>query len=134
MAAPALSCRVGCERELDRSCAGGYASDRVGGCTAQEISDLTRVSQRLPLLADLYSQRRIASNILNAYLGPKTEPKVLAGQIRRGMAIRRVFAPKFQAGEIAVFIPWRGWQPRNLARAWGGAGAGGVMARWRRRR
>ena len=26
------------------------------------------------------------------------------------------------------------WQPRNLARAWGGAGAGGVMARWRRRR
>ena len=80
MAAPALSCRVGCERELDRSCAGGYASDRVGGCTAQEISDLTRVSQRLPLLADLYSQRRIASNILNAYLGPKTEPKVLAGQ------------------------------------------------------
>ena len=30
------------------------------------------------------SQRRIASNILDAYLGPKTGPKVLAGQIRRG--------------------------------------------------
>ena len=42
------------------------------------------MSQRLPLLADLHSQRRIASNILNAYLGPKTGPKVLAGQIRRG--------------------------------------------------
>ena len=26
--------------------------------------------------------------------------------------IRRVFALKFQAGEIALFIPWRGWQPR----------------------
>ena len=61
-----------------------YATDRIGGFTAQEISDLTRVSQRLPLLADLHSQRRIASNILNAYLGPKTGPKVLAGQIRRG--------------------------------------------------
>ena len=61
-----------------------YVTDRIGGFTAQEISDLTRVSQRLPLLADLHSQRRIASNMLNAYLGPKTGPKVLAGQIRRG--------------------------------------------------
>src|SRR6202035_1689105 len=52
--------------------------------TAREIADLTRVSQRLALLADLRSQRRIASNILDAYLGPKTGPKVLAGQIRRG--------------------------------------------------
>src|SRR6202035_5299448 len=39
---------------------------------------------------------------------------------RRRRAIGRVFALKFQAGEIALFIPWRGWQPRNLARAWGG--------------
>ena len=63
-----------------------YATHRIGGFTAQEISDLTRVSQRLPLLADLHSQRRIASNILNAYLGTKTGPKVLAGQIRRAPA------------------------------------------------
>jgi adenylate cyclase len=61
-----------------------YVTDRAGGFTAQEISGLTRVSQRLPLLADLYMQRRIARNILNAYLGPNTGPKVLAGQIRRG--------------------------------------------------
>jgi adenylate cyclase len=61
-----------------------YVTDRTGGFTVQEIADLTRVSQRLALLADLRSQRRIASNILDAYLGPKTGPKVLAGQIRRG--------------------------------------------------
>jgi adenylate cyclase len=61
-----------------------YVTDRVGGFTTQEISDLTHVSQRLPLLVDPYLQRRIATNILNAYLGPKTGPKVLAGQIRRG--------------------------------------------------
>jgi len=36
------------------------------------------------LLADLRNHRRIASNILAAYLGSKTGPKVLAGQIRRG--------------------------------------------------
>ena len=34
-----------------------------------------------------------------------------------------MFALKFQAGEIAVFIPWRGWQPRNSGAALG----------WRRR-
>ncbi len=61
-----------------------YVTDRTGGFTAQEIADLTRVSQRLSLLADLRNQRRIASNILNAYLGPNAGPKVLAGQIRRG--------------------------------------------------
>jgi adenylate cyclase len=61
-----------------------YVTDRIGGFTAQEISDLTRVTRRLPLFADLRNHRRIASNILNAYLGPKTGPKVLAGQIRRG--------------------------------------------------
>jgi len=62
-----------------------YATDRIGGFTDREILDLTRVSQRLSLLADLRNQRRIASNILSAYLGAKTGPKVLAGQIRRGM-------------------------------------------------
>ena len=61
-----------------------YVTDRVGGFTEREISDLTRVSQRLSLLADLRSQRRIASNILTAYLGSNAGPKVLAGQIRRG--------------------------------------------------
>src|SRR5271154_2646951 len=61
-----------------------YVTDRIGGFTAEEISDLTRVTRRLPLFADLHNHRRIASNILNAYLGPKTGPKVLAGQIRRG--------------------------------------------------
>ena len=30
------------------------------------------------------SQRQIAENVLTAYLGPQTGPKVLAGQIRRG--------------------------------------------------
>lgn len=61
-----------------------YVTDRPGGFTEQEIADLTRVTRRLPLFADLRNHRRIASNILNAYLGPKTGPKVLAGQIRRG--------------------------------------------------
>jgi adenylate cyclase len=82
-----------------------YVTDRVDGFTAQEISDLKRVTRRLPLLADLRNHRRIASNILNAYLGPKTGPKVLAGQIRRG------------AGEEITAVLWssdlRGFTERS---------------------
>src|SRR3984885_5423644 len=82
-----------------------YVTDRIGGFTAQEISDLKRVTRRLPLLADLRNHRRIASNILNAYLGPKTGPKVLAGQIRRG------------AGEEITAVLWssdlRGFTERS---------------------
>jgi adenylate cyclase len=82
-----------------------YVTDRIGGFTAQEISDLTRVTRRLPLFADLRNHRRIASNILNAYLGPKTGPRVLAGQIRRG------------AGEEITAVLWssdlRGFTERS---------------------
>jgi adenylate cyclase len=61
-----------------------YVTDRSGGFSEKEISDLTRVSQRLSLLADFRNYRRIASNVLAAYLGRKTGSKVLAGEIRRG--------------------------------------------------
>jgi adenylate cyclase len=61
-----------------------YVTDRPGGFTESEIADLTRVSQRLPVLVDMHSQRAISRNVLNAYLGAKTGPKVLEGQIRRG--------------------------------------------------
>lgn len=61
-----------------------YATDRPGGFSASEIADLERVSERLSLLADMHNQKHIAENILVAYLGPQTGPRVLAGQIRRG--------------------------------------------------
>jgi adenylate cyclase len=61
-----------------------YVTDRPGGFTESEVADLTRVSQRLAILVDMHNQRAIARNVLNAYLGAKTGPKVLAGQIRRG--------------------------------------------------
>jgi adenylate cyclase len=61
-----------------------YVTDRPGGFTESEIADLTRVSQRLPVLVDMHSQKAISRNVLNAYLGAKTGPKVLGGQIRRG--------------------------------------------------
>src|SRR6266480_1045317 len=61
-----------------------YVTDRPGGFTESEVAELTRVSQRLPILVDMHNQRAISRNVLNAYLGAKTGPRVLEGQIRRG--------------------------------------------------
>ena len=61
-----------------------YVTDRPGGFSEREITDLSLVSERLSIAADMNSQRQIAQNVLKAYLGPQTGRKVLAGQIRRG--------------------------------------------------
>jgi adenylate cyclase len=61
-----------------------YTTDRVGGFSAQEIDDLTRLSQRMQGVCDSYRQRELTRNLLNAYLGSNAGPKVLSGQIRRG--------------------------------------------------
>ena len=63
----------------------GYAADRPGGLSDGEVADLTWISLRLPLVIDMHSHRRIANNLLVAYLGATTGPRVLAGQIRRGI-------------------------------------------------
>jgi adenylate cyclase len=61
-----------------------YVTDRPGGFSESEVARLLPVSQRLAIVADLHSQRAISQNLLSFYLGPKTGPRVLAGQIRRG--------------------------------------------------
>jgi adenylate cyclase len=61
-----------------------FVTDRVGGFAAQEIADMAWIAQRVPNFADLHNLRNIARNVLNAYLGSNTGPRVLAGQIRRG--------------------------------------------------
>jgi adenylate cyclase len=64
-----------------------FVTDRPGGFTPGEIADLTRVARRLAVTVDRYSQAWITHNVLTAYLGARTGPKVLAGQIRRGAGI-----------------------------------------------
>ena len=61
-----------------------YVTDRPGGFTAHEVADMTRISERLGVVCDIQGLWWVATNVLNAYLGPKTGPRVLAGQIRRG--------------------------------------------------
>jgi len=61
-----------------------FVTDRPRGFREDELADLARVGRRLSIAADRYNQYWITHNLLCAYLGANTGPKVLTGQIRRG--------------------------------------------------
>jgi adenylate cyclase len=61
-----------------------FVTGRADGFADSELADLARVGRRLSIVADRYNQWRITHNLLTAYLGANTGPKVLSGQIRRG--------------------------------------------------
>ena len=61
-----------------------YVADEPGGFRQAEIDLLTGFARDVALIADMRSQRQIAENVLSAYLGAQTGPRVLAGKIRRG--------------------------------------------------
>jgi adenylate cyclase len=61
-----------------------FVTDRPHGFGDDELADLARVGRRLSVAADRHNQWWITHNLLCAYLGATTGPKVLTGQIRRG--------------------------------------------------
>jgi adenylate cyclase len=61
-----------------------FVTDRPGGFTDSELTDLARAGQRLSIITDRHNQWWITHNLLCAYLGANTGPKVQTGQIRRG--------------------------------------------------
>jgi adenylate cyclase len=64
-----------------------FVADRPGGFTVPEVDALAGLAKRLGIVIDRHSQLQITRNLLNAYLGSLTAPRVLAGQIRRGSGI-----------------------------------------------
>ena len=61
-----------------------FVTDRPCGFREDELADLARVGRRLSIAADRHNQYWITHNLLCAYLGANTGPKVLTGQVRRG--------------------------------------------------
>jgi adenylate cyclase len=61
-----------------------FVTDRPRGFREDELADLAGVGRRLSIAADRHNQYWITHNLLCAYLGANTGPKVLTGQIRRG--------------------------------------------------
>jgi adenylate cyclase len=64
--------------------AASFATRREGGFTEAQVSALRQMMAPFSRIAEIYSLRRMARNILDAYLGQQAGEKVLAGQIRRG--------------------------------------------------
>jgi adenylate cyclase len=64
--------------------ASSFVTRRAGGFTDAELEALRRIMPPFSRVAEIYSWRRTAKNILDAYLGEQTGEKVLAGHIRRG--------------------------------------------------
>lgn len=71
-----------------------FAIRRAGGFTDQDLADIRRFLPVLGLLGEIHGSRRLASNLLDVYLGHGTGERVLQGGIRRGFA-RRIPAAVF---------------------------------------
>ena len=61
-----------------------YVTRQAGGFTDAQMEALRRMMPAFSRVAEIYSWRRTARNILDAYLGEQTGEKVLAGHIKRG--------------------------------------------------
>lgn len=64
--------------------AASFTTGHPGGFTEAQVAALRRLMPPISRLAEIYSLRRRASSILDAFLGQQAGEKVLAGQIRRG--------------------------------------------------
>ena len=61
-----------------------FATDAVGGFSDRDIERFTQIASMLAPIAEVFSARNASLAVAEAYLGPRTGRRVLAGQITRG--------------------------------------------------
>ena len=66
--------------------AASFVTAQPGGFTEADLDALRAIMPPFSRVAEIYALRRLAQNILEAYLGRQAGDKVLAGSIRRGDA------------------------------------------------
>ena len=64
--------------------AASFSTKQDGGFTDAELVAIRRIRPALSRLAEVMAHRRVAKNLLDAYLGHQSGEKVLAGKIKRG--------------------------------------------------
>jgi len=64
--------------------ASSWTTKQPGGFTDQQLADLKRVVPPLTRLIEVIGLRRVASTLLDTYVGKRAGERILAGQIRRG--------------------------------------------------
>jgi len=68
--------------------AASFASQEAGGFTDRQIADLAQLMVPLTRVIEARTLRRMASDLLDTYVGTHAGSRVLAGQIRRGDTVR----------------------------------------------
>jgi adenylate cyclase len=61
-----------------------WSTRRPGGFTQSQLAGIEGVLAPLARLTEIYALRRIASSLLDAYVGHQAGERILAGRIRRG--------------------------------------------------
>ncbi len=61
-----------------------FTTDAEGGFSDPDIESFIRIASLLAPIAEVFSARLISHAVAEAYLGPRTGPRVLGGQITRG--------------------------------------------------
>jgi len=61
-----------------------WATQRPGGFDTEHLSTIDDLLPVLAMVVEIRLNRRIARNLLEAYVGPRAGERILAGEIRRG--------------------------------------------------
>ncbi len=61
-----------------------WTTRRPGGFTDQELAGFDSICDPLARMAEIFALRRVASTLLNTYVGHDTGERILGGAIRRG--------------------------------------------------
>ncbi|MGI9487755.1 MAG: adenylate/guanylate cyclase domain-containing protein [Geminicoccaceae bacterium] len=61
-----------------------WSTDKAGGFTDDQVAAIRQILPIVSLLIEINLNRRIAINLLNAYVGNQAGERILAGQITRG--------------------------------------------------
>jgi adenylate cyclase len=61
-----------------------FTTTKVGGFSDGEVDQLVAVMEPLTRMAEILALKRVAANVLTAYVGRDAGARVLAGKIRRG--------------------------------------------------
>ncbi len=57
---------------------------RPGGFTDHDLSEIDKLRHPIATVSEIFHLQRTAENLMNAYVGPLSSRRVLAGQIQRG--------------------------------------------------
>jgi adenylate cyclase len=68
-----------------------WATDAVGGFTDDQLARLAALMPALSTVIEAKATRRMATDLMQTYLGPHVGERVLSGQVRRGQG-QRMFA------------------------------------------